>query len=165
MNEESLNANAGLCKFDSIIATPRWAAQLVLYNSTETKNAFLITLGHEFTHKEKDLFPFRLKVKNTLFVAYVNEFHADYNAAKRMFSSDKNSLLNSIEYKKKFKEDVLGEKDEDNSTHPSWGQKRIFVENFQFGADLIRQIAEYTGCKNKRLINKAIKFYDEIVLK
>ena len=42
--------------------------------------------------------------------------------------------------------------------------KKNYVEKFNFYINLIRQIANDVNCKNNQLINKAINFYDTIIL-
>ena len=43
LNFNSLNANAGLFQKSSIVVTPEWAKQLVLYDSPELENIFILT--------------------------------------------------------------------------------------------------------------------------
>lgn len=168
-DRETLNANSG-CRTKKITATSRWAAELVLNDTFESQNAFFITIGHELSHKSKELFWLRLPIRNLKFVAHVNEVHADFNATKVMCDFNRAMLVASCEYKKKFKEEKYKKEgkpfvDKDRLSHPSWTRRIIYAKEYNFDKDLIYRIADDTGCKNKRLIKKAIKFYDEIVLK
>lgn len=82
-NPNALNADAGYRKHACIKATPKWATQLVLFHSEEVHNTFLITIGHELTHKDCDIFFLRHEPQYIRFIAYVNELHADFGAAEK----------------------------------------------------------------------------------
>ncbi len=94
-----------------IIASPEWASRLFLFDSEATRNAFSITLGHETTHTEGDFFNKKdFMAKNKKFINWVNEVHADFGAAQKMVNSNKEKLLESIDYKintKKPKKNIL----------------------------------------------------------
>lgn len=160
----SLGANAGLLKKSSIVVTPEWAAKLVFENTDDTRNAFLITLGHELTHKDKEIFPLRYGFRWLSLIAYINEIHADYSAAQKMTDSKRSILLRSIDYKRHHKVEIRGMQDKDTPEHPSWSRRKSYVETFNFDAKLIRKIAHDLDCKNERIINHLIEFYDDIVL-
>jgi len=53
LTTKRLNANAFFHK--KVVASVRWAVDLSLFINTDIHNAFIITLGHELTHKEKRL--------------------------------------------------------------------------------------------------------------
>lgn len=159
LTKSKLNANAGLFKNSSIVVTPEWAAQLVLYNTEEVHNAFKMTIGHELTHKDKDICVLRYGIRYIKFIAYINEVHADFGAAQKMANSNRDTLLKSLRYKKSFT-DV----EKDDPTHPTWEKRISYVENFDFNKDLIQQIAKDVGCTNKNLIDKVCNHYQEITL-
>lgn len=141
------------------MATPEWATQLVLYNSVETHNAFLITIGHELTHKDCDIFFLKHGLRNIRFVAWVNEVHADFGATQKMANNNRQELVNSMKYKKSYKEE-----DKDKTNHPSWERRIYYAEHFDFGKELIQQIAKDAGCKNQKIINRVCQHFQEIKL-
>ena len=163
-NPSSLNANAGWKKCRTIIVTPEWAAQLVLNDSFEVRNAFAITIGHELTHKKKEPFVIQCTRKRTQFFAYVREVHADFGAAQMMCNSSRDALLCSMHFKKKFKEDTVGLKDKDRFTHPSWKSRIFYVSEFNFGEALVRQIANDLKYRNKKTIAYMANYFDQIEL-
>lgn len=156
----NLGANAGVFNNSSIVATPEWAFRLV---ATDDANVpFMITLGHELTHKEKE-FPCFRHLLDLQFCTWVNEVHADYGATEKMFDCSRNALLTSIDYKLRYKREHQ-KGDIEDLTHPSWARRKYYAEHFDFNADLIQQIAKDTECKNQKLIDKMCNFYKEIVL-
>lgn len=136
-----------------------WAFYLLFFNDDELKDALNITIGHELTHKENEFHTFWLLSKKKMFVKWVNELHADFGAAQKMANSERQKLLNSMEYKK-------ARKDEDKSTpnHPSCKQRIYYAEHYDFGEELIRQIAKDTDCNNQKIIDEVCKHYQEIKL-
>ena len=68
-------------KNSTIVATPEWAFQLVV--DTEASAVFMITLGHELTHKEKEISCFR-HLFGLRFCTWINEVHADFGATQKM---------------------------------------------------------------------------------
>lgn len=161
---DSLGANAGLFGRSSIVVTPEWAAKLVFENADDTRNAFLITLGHELTHKDKEIFPLRFGFRWMSLIAYINEIHADYSAAQKMVESKRSILLKSVDYKRYHKVEIRGIQDKDTPEHPSWTRRKSYIESFNFDAQLIRKIALDLNCQNIKIIKYLIEFYDEIVL-
>ena len=151
--------NAGSMIPKTINFTKEWAVQIVFFDNEKTQNAFLITVGHELTHKEKELCTLRIRGTDRKFVWYLNEVHADFGATQKMINSSRKALISSIEYKK-----ALKKSDEGDAKHPSWSRRKNYVEKFNFDINLIRQIANDVNCKNNQLINKAINFYDTIIL-
>ena len=152
-----INATALLHKI--ILVNAEWAARLALIEDQDTKDAFMITIGHELTHKEKDFFSFRY-ILSYKFISWVNEVHADFGAAEKMADSSRNKLILSMKYKLSLKQT-----DNDSPTHPSWEKRLDYVSNYDFDETLIRKIAEDTGCQNEILINKIISYYKPIMLK
>ena len=158
-----------------IIASPEWASRLFLFDSEATRNAFSITLGHETTHTEGDFSTKGFHGKNKKFINWVNEVHADFGAAQKMVNSNKEKLLESIDYKintKKPKKNILLILLEklvlhfiNESTHPSWKQRRAYAETGAFNRKLIEKIASHIGCVDKNLIIDVVNHYKEIVLK
>lgn len=158
LGRKSLNANA-MVK-NKIILNAEWAARIVLYNNSKTKNAFLITIGHELTHKEKEISRFVWKRNDRKFIAQLNEIHADFGAAQKMVNSSRERLINSIDYKKRLKKIDKGD-----FVHPSWKRRGYYANNFNFNKTLVYQVANDTYCKNARLVEKTSKFYEDIILK
>lgn len=145
--------------FGGIMCSPEWAARLVLFNDEATINAFAMTIGHELTHKGKELNKKCLSKNNRRFKSWVAEVHADFGGAETMVDCDCNKLIEAIEYKLSLKK-----KNRDSNSHPSWNRRKFYAEHYDFNANLINRIAEDTKCKNKDLIDEAIHFYDEILL-
>ena len=158
---DNLGANAGCLKNNSIVATPEWAFQLVIKNQ-DADTAFRITLGHELTHKETQ-FSHYFSLCNLKYIAWVNEVHADFGAAQKMFNSNRKILIKAIDYKLNYKHKHQ-KGDIEDFTHPSWVRRKYYVEHFNFDSKLIQQIAKDVGCSNKKLINKICLFYKEIKL-
>lgn len=143
-----------------ICASPAWAAQLVLHDNEETRNAFMMTLGHEKSHNDQHrryLFP------SLAFIRHVREVYCDFSGAQKMCGRSRKKLVQSFKYKINFKQSV-GEKDVDDCFHPSWERRLFYAKNFNFGEDLIKQIAKNVRCRNLRLIYQTIYSYDDIIL-
>lgn len=152
-----INATALLHK--TILVNAEWAARLALIKDQDTKDAFMITIGHELTHKEKDFFSFRY-VLSYKFISWVNEVHADFGAAEKMANSSRDKLILSIKYKLSLKHI-----DNDSSTHPSWKRRLEYASNYDFNEALIQRIATDTRCDNEVLINNISAYYKPINLK
>lgn len=146
--------------YRTILINAEWAARLVLFNDKSTENAFLFTLGHELTHKEQDFFRIVFHKNDYKFIFWTNEVHADFGAAKKVASSNKIKLMESIAYKAN-----LNKNSQPTMFHPSWQQRKTYAETGTFNKDLIEMIANQTGCTNNKLINEISKFYGDIVLK
>jgi len=160
LEPDSLNANAGWTPKMSIVATPEWAARLVLYNTSEIHNVFEISLGHEITHKEKRLNSFKYGVLASTFVAHVNEVYADFNGTKLMANSQKDHLIGAIQYKKQFRKN-----DVSNSTHPSWTNRLKYANFGVFDSDLIHEIAKDVNYSKEEVIKAVIEFFPIVELK
>ena len=158
-----LNANAGYFKNSSIVVTPEWAYQLIINNSN-LNDIFLITLGHELTHKDNEICILKYGIKYIKMIAYTNEIHADFGAAQKMFNCNRKVLIKAIDYKLNYKKEY-NQKDKSDFTHPSWARRLYYAENYNFNEDLIKKIAEDVGYKNEKLIKEISEFYDEIILK
>lgn len=152
-----LNANASMK--GKILCSLEWAVRLILFYNDETKNAFAITIGHELTHKEKELHKKGLNKNDKRFQSWVAEIHADFGGAEKMVDCDRHKLVESMRYKLKQKK-----KDKYYESHPSWALRKCYAEYCDFNEKLIRRIAEDTCCHNEDLIDEAIHFYDEILL-
>lgn len=157
----NLSANAGFFKNSNLIASPEWAFQLIVDNK-RADLAFKITIGHELAHKEKENICF-LHLFNFKFCAWVNEIYADFRSVEKMFNSNKNVLINAINYKLEYKKEYC-QGDIEDYTHPSWARRKYYVENFNFDSELIYQIARDTFCTNDKLIKKICNYYQEIIL-
>lgn len=165
-NPETLGCNSGYTKYTTIVATPEWAATIVLEASVEAQNAFLMTLGHELTHKEKDLSPLiglliaTLYLTNPIsglrFVAHVNEIHADFGAVGKFAKNDKEKQIAAMQYKAKR----TNETGEDTIAHPLWKHRIEYIGEYNFDESLIKEIAKRSGCKCQRLIALVAKYYN-----
>lgn len=153
-----IGASAGPFKKSAIVVTPEWASRLVLINTGEVHNAFKITIGHELTHKDGDIFVLKHGIRCVKFLAHVNEVHADFGAAQKM-NLGRNILIKSMEYKKSF-----ADNDKSDCSHPSWERRKFYAKNFDFTKKLIQQIAKDTGCKNKKAVREACAHYNDIRL-
>lgn len=144
-----------------IFINAEWAARIVLFPDDEDMHsAFQLTMGHEFTHQENDYFFLEPFTKNEKFVYWVNEVHADFGGIVKAFDGNINQGLRAMEYKRKSKI----REDRDTFTHPSWERRMRFVSEFDFDANLIREIATIVGCKNEQLIDRVSSHFDGIVL-
>ena len=144
-----------------ILINAEWAARIVLFpDDGDMHNAFRLTMGHELTHQENDYFFLEPFTKNEKFVYWVNEVHADFGGIVKAFDGNIKQGLRAMEYKRKGKI----REDKDTFMHPSWERRMRFVSEYDFGANLIREIANIVGCKNDYLIEKVINHYDEIIL-
>jgi hypothetical protein len=148
LESNTLNANAGLCKVP-IVVTPKWASQLVFESSAETQNAFMMTLGHELTHKDRDIItlfhPFHFKL-----YSWISEIHADFGAAQKFGGIyDRDSLLCSIDYKAKYAEYNM-----DGLEHPSWGTRRRYALHYNFNYELLEEIARNVSLNPSGMIMK-----------
>lgn len=146
-----------------VVCSLEWAAIYVLYNCPQTENAFLITVGHELTHKDGDFGSLRYICRNRKLVGWANEVHADFGAAQKMSNSGRQSLVDSCEYKHLYRLKYKHE-DNDSSSHPSYQRRKYYAENFNFDKTLIQQIAKDVGCSNSELIDKLDDYYPDITL-
>lgn len=151
--------SASVTIFGGIMCSPEWAARLVLFNDEATINAFTMTIGHELTHKGKELNKKCLSKNDKRFKSWVTEVHADFGGAEKMVDCDRHKLVESMRYKLKQKR-----KDKYHESHPSWALRKCYAEYCDFNEKLIRRIAEDTCCHNEDLIDEAINFYDDILL-
>ena len=102
---------------------------------------------------------YKYRAFDRLFINRVNEIHADFGAAEKMFDNSRQILLETILYKMK-----LVKKPSIDKIHPTWEQRYNYVYNFNFDKTLIRRIANDVGCTNEKLIQKVISHFDEIYL-
>lgn len=160
-SKDELNANAGLpFKFFPILIFPEWTYRLICHFTEEIENAFLLTLGHEMTHKENDLFVFKHVGKNKKFFAYINEIHADFGGAKKLGNNNRENLIQALFYKKK-NTDV----NKNTKSHPSWDKRIEYATNYNFNEELIRKIASDVKVTDEKIINIACHHFDDIILK
>lgn len=148
---------------NTIVLNVAWATQIILHDNNDTKNAFLITIGHELTHKEPEYPCYNLFGSERKFSHWVQEVHADFSGTLKLGNSKRKNLVESCEYKKEYKESI-GNKDKDSSSHPSWKKRIEYAKHYNFNTELIKQIALDVNCKNQKLIDKVCDFYDEIIL-
>ena len=150
-----------------VICSYEWAVQLVIDNSENIINEFLITLCHELAHQDGDfavLFWERkskhyLHKKDRKFVNWVTEVHHDFAATEKMANSSREKLLVSMDYKIAAKPNSI-----DSRSHPSWEHRKEYAELGAFNEKLIRRIALDVDCKNETLITDVAKFYKDIIL-
>lgn len=160
---DGLHAVSG---YKTISVTPGWAAQLVLHNTADTNNAFMIMIGHEMSHDDNTGLPvwtYIFLIPYWKFLRHVREVYCDFSGTRKIGNSSREIFVKSIDYKIDFKKRIL-EADISDFTHPSWERRRYYAENFDFGEKLIRQIAKDVKCRNQWLINSVIRSYDEIIL-
>lgn len=155
--KDNLNASSAIpfC----VILKKSWISKIVFDDTDATFNAFKGTVGHELTHKNNDMRGCKYRAFDRLFINRVNEIHADFGAAEKMFDNSRQILLETILYKMK-----LVKKPSIDKIHPTWEQRYNYVYNFNFDKTLIRRIANDVGCTNEKLIQKVISHFDEIYL-
>lgn len=158
---EILNASGTIPKL--MIFNAEWASNVVLNDNIDTMNAFKITIGHELTHKDGDFCKLIYFGPDKNFISWINEVHADFGAAQKIFNSDRTTLIKSCQYKYDYKI-KHNKKDIDTISHPSWTRRKHYVEHFDFDNELIQQIAKDVNCTNQKLIKDISEFYDEIIL-
>lgn len=118
-HDKCLNGNAFFGKI--VILNPEYATRLILYNDDGLQNAYNITIGHELTHKDKQLrAPFRLGKNHSKFIAWVNEVHADFGGTQKRANSDRNKLIKAIKYRLAIKKE-----DKEDNIHPLICKKNI----------------------------------------
>lgn len=150
--------DVSLTPWGNIVYSLEWARRLVFDNDEYVQNAFRISIGHELTHKYEDI-SLRIDKKDVSFMSWINEVHADFGGCQKMADGNRQKLISSIDYKKKSKD-----RDKDSKSHPSWQRRRYYAENFDFNEQLIRQMAEDTGCKDEKLIQQVCDYYEDIML-
>lgn len=155
--KDNLNASSAIpfCVF----LKKSWIPKIVFEDTDVVFKAFKGTVGHELTHKNNDMQSYKYKAVDRLFINKVNEVHADFGAAEKMFSNSRQILLETISYKMS-----LIKKPNIDKIHPTWEQRYNYVYNFNFDESLIRQIAADVSCTNGELIQKVINYFDEIYL-
>ena len=101
----------------------------------------------------------------------LNEVHADFGAAEKMVNGCKQKLLDSINYKSEINESIINssklnknEKNRKLGSHPSWSQRKKYVERGTFDDELIKEIAKTTGCYNTELIKKVREYYKSPII-
>lgn len=154
--KDMLNASAIIPYI--IVLNCAWTYNIAYNDNENTRYAFLITLGHELTHKDGDFFELLYWGVNKDFIKWINEVHADFGAAQKMFDSNRSVLINSCQYKYNYKINH-NKKDIDTSSHPSWTRRKYYAEHFDFNSKLTQQIAKDIGCTNQKLINKICLYY------
>ena len=156
--------DAGFFSFSPIVATPGYAVLLLFDESGIYNEAFLMSLGHEITHKENDINPWRYCGNNQKFVAHVNEVHADFGAVSKLGNGDSTRQIRAMALKRKDKI-KRKKKDVSNQEPPSWKKRMEYIQNKVFDETLIRRIAADVDCTNEKLIQKVINHFDEIYLR
>lgn len=137
-----------------ILATQEWLINLIIDETDNTQNAFLITLGHELTHQDEEVSKKNISNEDKKFVNWVIEVYCDFGAAKKMVEYSRERLIKSMEYKINMKHSSI-----EDENHPSWNNRLKYATNYNFDKKLIKQIYTDSGCKNEKLLNKAIEFY------
>ena len=139
---------------NKIYVSSEWAVLLLENDNEEIKNAFLFTLGHELTHKDKSFPTNKYRKKDLKFINWVNEVYCDFGAAKKIGNNSKDNLKRAIKFKIKMKPH-----NEESKTHPSWNKRLEYAEIGVFGKILIKQIYTDSKCNNDDLLNEVIEFY------
>lgn len=157
-----LNCNAGFGKHTPIVASPCWVEKLIFNNSEATQNAFLMSLGHELTHKENDISIFKgVFIKNGIrFIAHTNEVHADFGAVQKLANNNRKKQIEAMNYKMSHKKNT----DISDFFHPSWNKRQCYVKKYNFNEELIKQIAQDDNCTNQKLICNVVGHFEEIYL-
>ena len=97
-----------------IICSTGWAVKLVINNDEDTHNAFLVTLGHEISHRLEYKSKLLLNPRDRKFVNWVNEVHCDFSGAELMVQANRERFVDSIRYKYSLKPN-----NKDSQSHPS----------------------------------------------
>ena len=153
MTENNLDGSYCYSKkpWSSIAATPEWAAKLIICDNEETRDAFIITLGHEMAHKEKELCVFKYGLRYWRLIKFLNEIRADFRGAELMAGSNRQALITSCLYKRKYKEEEFGEEDNGNPFHPSWTNRLKYATYYDFNETLILDVAKDLKLNKKHL--------------
>lgn len=157
-DKDCVNADCGWFKCSPITVTPEWLVKIVLnHNDDELRNAFRFTLGHELAHKERWCFPVALTRGGSTYIAQLNEVYADFGAAKIVADGNRDAMLRSIQYKKN---EYLNKDDtKKDGSHPSWERRERYATYFDFGPELIIEIAKELGCHGTLVEKRMLKFY------
>lgn len=142
-----------------ILFNAEWAARIVLCDNPDTVQAFQGTIGHELTHKESDFAVLRYHEIKREFVFKVNEIHADFGSAAKMFQFSRQKALEAIRYKAK-----LNPKFFDDHKHPSWQQRYNYIANYNFNEELICRMAKDINFDDETLVRKISDHFKEIYL-
>lgn len=145
--------------FGNIICSPGWAVRLVFNCNERTENAFLMTLGHEVSHRIEYKSKLPLRPRDRKFVDWVNEVHCDFSGAKLMIHSNRRKFIDSVQYKSSIKRN-----NKDTNSHPSWKRRLEYATEYNFDKKLIERIARDTKCTNRRLIHNICGFFEPIIL-
>ena len=165
-DNDMLNANAPNIFRKATLLTPEWAANLILRPSEELENAFASTVGHEIGHTVKFWNPLS-HLLYLHFCFWLNEVYADFYARKEFLNGDTDAQIRAMRFKRAYRISRFREMgkpedkaDKDCMSHPSRETRIRYIENFDtFDENLVRQIAEDTGCRSRRAIKKACNFY------
>lgn len=149
---------------NTITLYPRWAYEILINQSERLTNAFRITIGHELTHKEGDLFPLKHGPKFLKVISWINEVHCDFAGAQKMVKCNRDFLVDSC----KFKKEKMSSDNEDCS-HPSWDKRVKYAESYDFDEKLIRKIISDAGVKpteyeEEKLVDDVFKKFSRIHL-
>ena len=153
-----LNATHTMIPF-MITINSEWAYQLIYNgNDPDIRNAFRITLGHEMTHDEdfsikkaKNKSLFYKKRVNRQFIYQINEVFCDYGAAQKMATSNREKLIQAIEFKR-----IRKNPDSGDFKHPSWAKRKEYVEKNDFNEYLIQKIADDVAKLNDESVDKSV---------
>lgn len=151
--------NATACK-KMLLFNAEWATRLILFDTTETRNSFRLTVGHELTHLDGDIKIRHCKKNDKKFLAWIHEVHADFGGAQKMCKNKRELAVAGIEYKQKLKKS-----DKDRYSHPSWEKRLYYIRHYDFSKELLEVLANDTGCNNRELIQKVYDYYGSIMLK
>ena len=147
-----LNARAPILNI--MFFTPDWLAVILLKNDTYTKNAFILTVGHELAHTYdvtqrecRNFIKKRLTHVETTFLKWSNEVAADFKASKMLNSQTE--FVNALKYKQQYKQQYTIDTDNDN--RPSWNKRIYYAQNCNTIQEALSQIYKDLGCNNNKL--------------
>lgn len=154
------NASATIPRI--ILINTAWATRIVLSNDNPYMHtAFKMTVCHEMTHQENDFVLFEFFTKDSMFVNWINEVHADFGGVQKAFKGDVQKAIYAMKYKLSCK----NKKDKDTRSHPSWKKRIEYISYFDFDAKLVEQVAFDVRCTNQKLIESVKRHYEYICLR
>lgn len=114
------------------------------------------TLGHEmghimFDHGNNNLL---LPRKRKRLINWTNEVFADYFSLYHVFKNDKDKVERILKRKSKTRR-----KDKNSNYHPSYELRVKYIGLFDFGEELIEEIARDCGCNEAFMIEKVKAWY------
>ena len=113
---------------------------------------FLHEIGHIiFDHGNNNLL---LPRKRKRLINWTNEVFADYFSLYHVFKNDKDKVERILKRKSKTRR-----KDKSSNYHPSYELRVKYIGLFDFGEELIEEIARDCGCNETFMIEKVKAWY------